>query len=273
MRRLHFNLFALAFALVMLCSCNKAKNISVDNDKLIFAVNGGDKAITVTADGSYDSADCPEWLKAKTNENVLTLTAEANTSGATRDCVIHLTGADGVSVPIAIAQPDKCTHITATPTEVTIPKEGGSATVAIDTDGGNVIAEAGEGFTAQYADGKRTVTAPANEGGTIKGTITLSCDAVKTEVPVTVEGSICKRCNGTGKVKCTKCGGRGAIPDENYGMAGERACKNCGGRGTRGGMQQYDFDKGYPVTIYAPSSDWRKGSGKMNCPECGGAGH
>ncbi len=51
----HFLQFSLMLVLVALCSCNKAKNISVDNEKLVFAVNGGKQTIAVTADGNYDT--------------------------------------------------------------------------------------------------------------------------------------------------------------------------------------------------------------------------
>lgn len=255
---------ALALALLALCSCNKAKNISVDNDKMIFAVSGGEKTINVTADGSYDVQDCPDWLQANTQEGMLTLTATANTSGVTRDCVIHLVGADGLSVPIAVVQPDKCTHINVSPSEVTIPKEGGSVDVQIDTDGGNLNVEVSEGINAQYADGKLTVSAPANEGGTKRGTITLTCDAIKTVVNVTVEGSICPTCNGTGKVRCTKCGGKGwyqaGAYNPMYGGPPTYGCERCGGRGGWDGGN-YGLD------------NLHVGSGKMKCPTCGGSGH
>ena len=244
-------------ALLALCSCNKAKNISVDSDKVIFTVAGGEKTVTVTADGNYDVQDCPEWLKAEKGENSLSLTTEANTTGATRDGVIHLVGADGVSVGIAVVQPDKCTHITASPAEVTIPKEGGSVDVAIETDGADLNVEVGEGIQANYTDGKLTLTAPANEGGTKQGTINLTCDEQRVVINYTIEGSICQRCGGKGTIACSKCGGKGYYTVSYGGEPASYGCRSCGGSGS----QENVWD------------DLVRGRGRMTCPDCGGAGH
>lgn len=263
MKRLTLNLLSLAFALVALCSCNKAKNISVDNDKVIFAVMGGEKTVTVTADGSYAVEDCPEWLKTDKGENTLTLSTEANTTGATRDCVIHLVGADGLSVPIAVIQPDKCTFINASPAELFFDKEGGSKDVAIETDGANLNVEVGDGISAQYADGKLSVSVPANEGGTKNGHISLTCDQVKTEINVTVEGSICQRCGGRGTIKCPSCHGKGGF-DGGTSDGSHEGCSTCGGRGW-----YFPYDN----TSCDLDGYGRPGRGYITCPDCGGAGH
>ena len=119
------NIFMLAaVAAVALCSCSKAKSIDVSEDKVVFSIAGGEKSIDVTADGSYDIEGCPEWVTAEVGESVLTISVSENGTGAVRDCVINLVG-DNVSVPITITQADKCTYITVSETEVTIPKEGG----------------------------------------------------------------------------------------------------------------------------------------------------
>lgn len=261
-----FNILVLAVcAATMLCSCSKAKNIEVSEDNITFAINGGEKTIDVTADGSYDIQDCPEWVKAEADESTLKLTVGENTTGAVRDCVIKLVGSD-IEVPIRIIQADKCTFIKVSETEVTLPKEGGSKELTVETDGGNIAMNASDGFEATLADGILKITAPANEGGTINGTLTLTCDEVKTDVSVTVEGNICPTCNGTGKVRCSKCGGQGYTfefvpgPYNYY----EFGCSNCGGSGEGFGDAPADGSTHYTV---------RKGSGKMNCPTCGGTGH
>lgn len=102
------------------------------------------------------------------------------------------------------------------------------------------------------------VTAPANQGGTIDGSLAISCDTVNTIVKVTIEGSICPRCNGTGKVKCTKCGGKGWY--DRFMMTSSGAiygCTNCGGYGEEAMVDDP------PI---------HKGSGRMTCPDCGGKG-
>ena len=256
------NLLVLAVcAATMLCSCSKAKNIEVSEDNITFAINGGEKTIDVTADGSYDIQDCPEWVKANADESTLTLTVEENTTGAKRECVIRLVGSD-VEVPVTVMQADKCTHITVTPTEVTIPKEGGEQTLTVDTDG-KIAMSATEGIDATLNGGKLVISAGPNNGGTIKGNVTMTSDDIKTVVNVTVEGSICPTCNGTGKVRCTKCGGSGVISFEYEYVPGvyhgyEEGCSMCGGSGAN----QHQI-----------SQNARRGTGKMNCPTCGGTGH
>ena len=256
-------------AATVLCSCSKAKNIEVSEDNITFAINGGEKTIDVTADGSYDIQDCPEWVKAETDESSLKLTVGENTTRAVRDCVIKLVGSD-IEVPIRIIQADKCTFIKVSETEVTLPKEGGSKELTVETDGGNIAMNASDGFEATLADGILKITAPANEGGTINGTLTLTCDEVKTDVSVTVEGNICPTCNGTGKVRCSKCGGRGEIEEdvsiEFHVPPGQflhaYGCPNCGGSGSARSFG--------PLEGQSPI---RRGTGKMNCPTCGGTGH
>ena len=247
-----------AVAAVALCSCDKAKSIDVSEDKVVFSITGGEKSIDVTSDGNYDIEECPEWVTVEVGESALTIKVSENGTGAARDCVINLVG-DNVSVPITITQADKCTHITVSETEVTIPKEGGRKELTIDTDGAKLVMESSEGVSAELNDAKLVINAPANAGGPINGTIVLACDTVITEVKVTLEGSICPKCNGTGKVKCTKCGGRGFY----FGGDSPIGCSGCGGSGY----------VGYPDLPNYPPMGGRKGSGKMTCPDCGGTGH
>ena len=183
------------------------------------------------------------------------------TKGDNEGKIVELVGGEA-KASITVKQADVCTRLITSTEKVTFPKEGGTETVDIDTDGSDVKVEAKEGVTAEYSNGKLTLTAPANEGGTINGTVNLTCDEQAATINFTIEGSICPTCKGTGKVKCTKCGGKGyietaaphpAFPDEmNYYMFG---CDKCGGR----------------LDIRDPN--YKEGSGKMPCPTCGGSGH
>ena len=253
-----FNILVLAVCSVaLLCSCNKATDITVDEDNVMFAINGGEKTIVVTADGNYDIEDCPEWVKTTVENDALTISVGENTTGALRECVIRLVGKD-VEAPITIKQADKCTYIKVSETEVTIPKEGGEVTLDVETDGGNLAMNCPEGIEAKLTGGRLTISAPANQGGAITGDLTISCENVSTIVKVTVEGNICPTCNGTGKVKCNKCGGRGYFTVSFGGEPSTKGCRSCGGSGE-------DFGPG--------GSDLIPGSGRMTCPDCGGSGH
>ena len=108
---------------------------------------------------------------------------------------------------------------------------------------------------AQYRNGKLTVKAPANNGGTTSGIITLTCDEQKAVINVTLKGSFCQTCGGKGTVKCTKCGGRGYWIDNNADGA-YMGCTRCGGSGME----------------WSEINDLIEGSGRMTCPTCGGRG-
>ncbi len=244
-------------AVAMLCSCNKAKNITASDDNVFFAINGGEKSINVSADGSWEIQDCPDWVKAEAEESQLTITVEKNTTGAVRDCVINLVG-HGVSVPITITQADKCTHIALSETDVHFPKEGGTKELSVDTDGDRIAIQTADGFNADIKDDKLIINAPQNQNSKITSQIVLRCDTVKTIVNVVVEGAFCGRCNGTGEITCPKCRGRGG-EDAETSDGTWVGCSRCGGYG-----DYWPDDLG--------SSYGHPGSGRITCPTCGGSG-
>lgn len=253
------NLFLVAVcAATLLCSCSKAKSIMVSTDRVAFAKTGGEKSITVTADGPYDIKDCPDWLKAEARESELVLTAEQNNTGAMRECAIKLVG-DNIEVPVFVSQADKCTFITPSELEITFPKEGGTKEITIDTDGASVAVDCSDfagSLEGKLEGNKLMVNCPANDGGSKNDAIKLSCDEITNVIMATIEGSICPRCKGTGKVTCSKCGGRGFY----FGGDMPVGCGRCGG-------------SGYISLPNYPPMGGKKGSGKMACPDCGGAGH
>lgn len=78
----------------------------------------------------------------------------------------------------------------------------------------------------------------------------------------------CQTCGGTGEVECSKCNGKGYKTETftfDYGDGSpameevyHEGCKNCGGHGQDG-----EGDSGH----------YRKGKGKVTCPDCGGSGN
>ena len=261
MKKSYLLFIVLMLLTVVLGSCKKTTFINPSEQELQFPKTGGEEQITVSSDGSWNIENCPEWLKVEAKDSTLMLKIGLNESGAPREVKLELVGGEA-KASITVKQADVCTRLIASTEKVTFPKEGGTETINIDTDGGDVKAEATKGVSADYSNGQLTLTAPANEGGTINGTVNLTCDEQAATINFTIEGSICPTCKGTGKVKCTKCGGKGyietaaphpAFPDEmNYYMFG---CDKCGGR----------------LDIRDPN--YKEGSGKMPCPTCGGSGH
>ena len=260
-------LFQLSIALMLLTvvigSCKKASFINPSEQEVQFPKAGGEKQIIVNSDGIWGIENGPEWLKFETKDSILMLKIGLNESGAPREGILELVGGEA-KASITVKQADVCTRLIASTEKVAIPKEGGTETIDIDTDGSEVKVDATEGVTAEYNNGKLTLTASANEGGTIKGTVKLACDQQAATIKFTVEGSICSTCKGTGKVKCSKCGGRGSY-DEHFDsppFGFTHGCTKCGGAG----------EVAWAGAGAADRSTLRKGSGKMPCPTCGGSG-
>ena len=264
MKKSYLLFIVLMLLTVVLGSCKKTTFINPSEQELQFPKTGGEEQITVSSDGSWNIENCPEWLKVEAKDSTLMLKIGLNDSGAPREGTLELVGGEA-KASITVKQADVCTRLIPSTEKVTFPKEGGTETINIDTDGGDVKAEATKGVSADYSNGQLTLTAPANEGGTIKGTVNLTCDEQAATINFTVEGSLCPTCKGTGKVRCSKCGGRGSY-DEEFPMPPfgyTYGCTKCGGAGGVAWAGQGAADR----------SSLRKGSGKMPCPTCGGSGH
>lgn len=255
-------LFLAGLALFLLSSCGGASSISVDKNSVSFAIDGGEENVNVTADGSWSVKDCPDWVKTETQEGVIIIKAERNETGAVREGNIVLQGKSNVEATITVKQFSKCTHITPASDKAEFEKEGGTQTIAIDTDGGNLNIEAPEGFSASYDNGTLSVTAPANEAGSKRGEIKLTCEDQSATIYATQKGNVCQRCGGSGKITCPKCNGKGLVhvyvaPEMRDIVGSEQPCEKCGGN--------------WDGTTDA-GSVWRKGSGRIKCPDCGGTG-
>lgn len=246
--------------LAMLASCGGADNIQVSKDNLSFAREGGEENVNVTADGSWNVKECPDWVTAEIHDSLMVVKVQNNETGTPREGDIVLAGKDDVTATIHVKQATKCTHITPASDKVEFEKEGGTQTIAIDTDGSPQV-EAPEGFTATYDNSTLSVTAPANEAGSKRGEIKLTCEDQSATIYATQKGNVCQRCGGTGKITCPKCNGKGLVhvyvaPDLRDMVSDQQPCEKCGGHW--GGTSD--------------SNDWKNGSGRIKCPDCGGTG-
>ena len=258
-------------ALLVLTACGGATVINPDKNAVDFTIEGGENTVSVSADGSWKVAECPEWVTTDIQDSTLVIKTARNETGAVREGNIVLTGKENVQAVVKVTQASRCTHITPANDKVEFEKEGGTQTVNIDTDGSPQV-EAPEGFTATYAGGVLTINAPANEAGGKNGEIKLTGDGQSATIAVTQKGNICPKCNGTGKVKCSKCGGKGYYYSDY--TRSDYGCKNCGGRGERtqlrgSGWWSGTFEDSGPSY---ENNGFHKGSGKMKCPQCGGSG-
>ncbi len=258
----NLSLIAILVALLTLGACHRATFITPDKAQVEFTLEGGEAPVSVSSDGSWEVNECPEWVTTELQDSSLLVKVAKNDSGKVREGNIVLASGE-VTATIAVRQMAKCTHITAEKDTLEFEKDGGSKTVKIDTDGALQVT-APDGFTADYVSGVLTVTTTANDGGKRSGIITLTADEQTASINVSQAGNICPTCNGTGKVKCTKCGGKGSydekIPGPPFGVT--HGCKKCGGSG----------EEAWGGAGGAGRSSLRKGSGSMTCPDCNGAG-
>lgn len=261
--------FISVVALLAFFSCGGATFITPDKNSVDFAIEGGEQTVNISTDGTWELMTSPDWVQTEVKDSVLVLKTTRNETGAVRKGDVVLKGKEGVETTIKVTQATKCTHITPAKDKVAFEKEGGKETVDIDTDG--EIQVKSEAFETSYENGVLTVTALANDGGAKRGEIVLTCEDQMATIQVSQKGNICSKCGGSGKVRCSKCGGKGfthKAETQHYGI--DYGCANCGGGGNR------EYNDGWIDLSFVPSyvsHGFRKGSGKQNCPQCGGRGH
>ena len=264
-------LLATAFVATSLCSCKKATKIVPAKNSVTFAINGGVRTIEIECDGKIGIENCPEWLKYEVNDSnaicrILTLTAEENKTGASREASLTLVG-DNVSQNLRVEQGIQCTRINAVPEILKFNNLGGKRTVDIDTDGADIAvdvtcdkrADGVPDISATYSNGLLTIVAPQNESAQGEYLVSLSCEGKQAEVKVILEGELCKRCDGKGIIECPKCKGKGGGNFTGGSDGFWDGCKECGGYG-----YYNPYDQNY--------EDGRPGSGQITCPDCGGNG-
>ncbi|MBR5087130.1 MAG: hypothetical protein IKX31_09030 [Muribaculaceae bacterium] len=244
-----------AIALLALTACNSATVITPETDAVAFTIDGGEQKVSVTTDGTWSISDCPGWVKTSVEGNVISIIAERNETGALREGDIVLSGKGDVKAIIKVSQVVKCTHITPSADKLEFGKEGGTQTLNIDTDG-MLQVEATGGYTATYAGGVLTVTAPSNDEGAKRGEIKLTADDQSITIYASQKGNTCKTCGGSGKITCPQCHGKGWYPIQAAG--GGACCERCGG---------YE-----PGVTDGSAGEPRTGSGRIKCPDCGGTG-
>lgn len=250
-----FRFFAL-FALVacIFCACQKkATYLKADVEKIEVPAAGVSGCIVLHSDGKDFKLDrTPEWANVTLTDSTLSYSIAQNTSGLTKDGDIVVLNGEQTLV-ISIVQGTPATVLKPKKSSVSFSYEGGTEEVEVETDATLVKVEATDGFKASYADGKVTIEAAPGDGNKrVEGKVTLHADDLTAEIAATVRSKVCATCGGSGRVRCTKCGGEGFI-SVAYGNCSMTSfgCTACGGDG----------------------SDMSIGSGRMRCPSCGGAGH
>ena len=251
-------------AFLVLMGCKKATFLESDVESLTAPISGQTDTITLKSDvNDFKLESFPEWTNTEFKDSVLVVNIGNNDSKSERKGELVISNGD-LKLTIPVVQQFKATRLELPDGgEVSIGKDGGTASVAVDCDG-EVNVFAPEDLDVSYQNGQLSITAPANEGATETKSITLTADSFSQQVMVTLEGGICPTCNGKGKVKCSSCGGRGYFPNRTYDGDAMYSCTKCGGVG-----YLYNSDMG-GVTGY--SNGHHKGSGRITCPTCNGKG-
>ena len=243
--------------LTIMTGCGpKEFNLSTQTPKKVFSEEVQTDSVVINgSDGTCELEFAPDWVAAEVKDSVVYITTKANDSGKPRkDVVVVKCGASNIS--LNIEQGIKATHLELpNGNEIKLGKEGGSQELVVVTDG-TVKVEGFEGVEAKYDNGKLLVSAPKNDGNRIKGVVKITAGEFSKEVKVTVDGKVCKTCNGAGTIKCKSCGGKGYTFNFNP-SPGLYGCHACGGRG---------------YSYRVPDPGYREGKGKVTCPTCKGSG-
>lgn len=238
-----------------LASCHKeATYLNADQQEVSTSIKGETVRIGLHSDGiDYSITHTPEWATAEIADSMLTITIGTNETGAERKDSVVIT-CSGQLLCLPLSQSSVATFMNVKSEGVTFENKGGEEKVGIETDGREVVAEGlPNGVTASYANGVMVLKAEANNGRTINAAVELKADTITVKLPITIKGSICPTCKGTGKVKCKSCGGEGILYSD---WSGSWPCETCGGYLL--GECKYDGIE--------------YGSGKVRCRRCGGSG-
>lgn len=239
----------IAIFLISLTGCKKATYLKSETSELTIPISGQCDTVILQSDvNDFKLDSVPEWVQTELTDSVLVITVGNNDVKTRRKGNIVITNGD-LKLSIPVMQQYKATYLNLLEGKtLKLGKEGGTASIPVDCDGAISI-ENGEDLNLNVKDGKLTVTGPKNDEKTVKKKVKLVADEFSEEVEVILEGSLCPRCNGKGKITCPKCGGNTLImvPHIN-GYLLTRPCDRCG--------------DGFSGTS----------SGKVKCPECKGTG-
>ena len=251
MKTKFFLILTIFMVAVVTTSCKKATFLKADKESINIPRLGSTEMITLSSDvEGFKVESAPEWAETSIEGNSLTVTVPENDANSMRKSTIIVT-VRGLKLEIPIIQNYIATYLRVVPASANFNKNGGEQTLKVETDG-DVIIDTPSDIETTYENGSLKITVPANSGSKRNETITLTADNLTTTVAVKIEGSICQRCHGTGKITCPDCHGIGYID----GPAVGGVCQRCGG---------------IPDPDALGTGD--NGSGKITCPDCHGVGH
>lgn len=248
MKYFRFIILFLCFVGLSLTGCKKATVLESDTMELNIPMIGATDTIMLHSDvNDFRIEECPDWVLSEVIDSTLIIFVRRNDTGMVRTGEILIMNGD-LELGISVTQFDRATYLDLPDgNDVVIPKEGETVKLRVDSDG-DVVVDSFSGIETSYDKGILTISAPPNDQETINGVITLTAGDLTRDIRVTLEGSLCLTCNGTGKILCEYCHGDGIIIDipENGYQGYARGCEACGGSGVSG-FGQLIFGQGYEI--------------------------
>ncbi|MCQ2288949.1 MAG: hypothetical protein MJZ74_07600 [Muribaculaceae bacterium] len=261
---MNFKAIALTFVVTLavgiavgtsLVSCDRTTRLSADEKTINLEMDGGKGTVGLHTDNKelhFVVDHAPSWVSVSIADSTLTYTAGTNDTQAVREDSVVIK-CDNRSVSIKFVQAVRATYLSVEPESVTLPKEGGTSTVSVHSDG-CVQVDCPEGITATLSGDVLSIDAPNNNGNAKSYSVNLIADEFTSTVKVTVKGNVCSRCKGKGSITCPECRGQGII------------CSY---------TEYNEWTGEYECADYVDC--WNCGSGSMFgrvvCPSCHGTGH
>lgn len=183
MRNFHLLTFILLFGgtIIVMASCKKATFLTVDNETITVDNENITSSFVVHSDGTDISVvSSSSWILAVVEDSVLHYNVCANQKNQPRKGEIIVACGD-LQLTINIVQQKAATRLSVSPTNLEIPKQGGTLTVKVDTDADSVNVDAPAGITTKYENGTLTLTATP-EAAAAGGQIVLSASKLQATV-------------------------------------------------------------------------------------------
>ena len=180
--------------------------------------------IGVDFDGyDFDITYCSDWIEAEKEDNHLVISADDNTSGATRNGSITIRSGE-ISNTLQVRQNGTASRVSVDHTLIKDDKYGGRTyTIKVETDGTRYEVNYPSWLEVTCKSGYFTAKFPENKGISRSGTIRVKEDNVSKSISVE-QGGKCSNCSGSGVLSCYTCNGQGGWPTFGGGWATCYAC-------------------------------------------------
>lgn len=178
-------ILAIVAVLAGMTACKqKATYLKSDVEKIEILSDGGTDTIVLHSDApDFELVSSPDWVDTQLVDSLLIVKVGKNTTSGVRNGKIAIVnGEQKLNLPVV--QVHEATFLNVFRESVTIPKDGGSDTLRVATDGSRVHVLGAEGIQTEYKDGVLTFKGKGNKDAMGKQKITIVVDSIKKEITV-----------------------------------------------------------------------------------------